>query len=110
MSTLSDNIIVEIADILRLMGEPNRLKILIACSSQTMAVTALSEQLGLSMPLVSHHLRLLRAMRLLRAERQGKQMLYTLEDEHVRCILSDMLTHFRDECVSSKPSELITES
>lgn len=99
MLPISDNAIAEMADILRLMGEPNRLKILTTCLSQTTTVSALSEQLGLSMPLVSHHLRLLRAMRLLHTERQGKQVLYRLQDEHVRCILSDMLAHFTTDCI-----------
>lgn len=109
MPPIMDNAtIVEIADILRLMGEPNRLKILIACLSQPMTVTTLSEQLGLSMPLISHHMRLLRALRLLRAERQGKQVLYTLEDEHIRCILTDMLEHFAADCPLSQPDEMLT--
>lgn len=95
--------IIEIADILRLMGEPNRLKILIECLSQPMTVTALSERLGLSMPLISHHLRLLRALRLLRSERLGKQVLYALEDEHIRCILTDMVEHFSVDCPYPNP-------
>ncbi|MBY0378549.1 MAG: metalloregulator ArsR/SmtB family transcription factor [Gammaproteobacteria bacterium] len=99
MLPLTDSAIAEMADILRLMGEPNRLKILIICMSHATTVTTLSESLGLSMPLISHHLRLLRAMRLLHAERHGKQVLYRLEDEHVRCILSDMVAHFTTDCV-----------
>lgn len=109
MPPITDNAtIIEIADILRLMGEPNKLKILIACLSQPMTVTTLSEQLGLSMPLISHHMRLLRALRLLRAERQGKQVLYTLVDEHIRCILTDMLEHFVADCPLSQPDEIST--
>jgi ArsR family transcriptional regulator len=42
---------------------------------------------------VSHHLRLLRAGRILRAERHGKQVFYAPADEHVRCVLSDMVAH-----------------
>jgi ArsR family transcriptional regulator, lead/cadmium/zinc/bismuth-responsive transcriptional repressor len=47
----------------------------------------------LSPSLVSHHLRLLRAARILRAARQGKQVFYTPADEHVRCTIADMVAH-----------------
>lgn len=47
----------------------------------------------LSQSLVSHHLRLLRASRILRAERHGKQVFYAPADEHVRSVLSGMVAH-----------------
>ena len=47
----------------------------------------------LSQSLVSHHLRLLRAGRILRAERQGKQVFYAPADEHVRSVVSAMVAH-----------------
>jgi ArsR family transcriptional regulator, lead/cadmium/zinc/bismuth-responsive transcriptional repressor len=43
--------------------------------------------------LVSHHLRLLKGARLVRAERQGKQVFYGADDEHVRRMVEDMITH-----------------
>ncbi|MEE8274524.1 MAG: transcriptional regulator, partial [Alphaproteobacteria bacterium] len=42
---------------------------------------------------VSHHLRLLRAARILRAERRGKQVFYSAADEHIRTVLGDMIEH-----------------
>ncbi|RMW99918.1 transcriptional regulator [Legionella jordanis] len=93
----SDNMLATIADILRLMGEPNRLKLLLACLDKPRAVSDLAEQLQLSVPLVSHHLRLLRSARLLSAKREGKYIFYEVDDEHVRCILIDMISHFTEE-------------
>lgn len=82
---------------LHLMGEVNRLKLLLACLDKPQSVTDLARQLQLSVPLVSHHLRLLRSARLLCAKRDGKHMFYEIFDEHVRCILDDMISHFTEE-------------
>lgn len=97
MKMPSDNILKTISDILRLMGEPNRLKLLLACLEKPQAVSDLAEQLQLSVPLVSHHLRLLRSARLLYAKREGKHIFYEIDDEHVRCILKDMISHFTED-------------
>ena len=53
----------------------------------------IAASLELSPSLVSHHLRLLRAARVLRAERRGKQMFYSAADQHIQCVIEDMVTH-----------------
>lgn len=82
-----------LADVFRLLGENSRLRIALFCLDRPRAVTEISEGLGLGISLVSHHLRLLRAARLLRAERRGRQVMYLTADEHVRCVLLDMIDH-----------------
>ncbi len=90
---LDDDQSVELAEMFRLLGEPSRLRIVLACLLGPMNVGTIAEQVGLTASLVSHHLRLLRAARLLRAERQGKQVFYSVADEHVRCVIKDMVDH-----------------
>ena len=87
----------ELAEMLRLMGEPNRLSILLACLEGEHAVGALATELGLSPSLVSHHLRLLRGGRMLRARREGKHVYYTAADDHVRSVLRDLAEHVAEE-------------
>ena len=94
---LTQDQIITLSDILHLMGEPNRLKLLIACLDGPKSVSELAEQLQLSVPLASHHLSLLRSARLLLANREGKHIYYTIYDAHVRCIIEDMLKHFTEE-------------
>ena len=53
----------------------------------------LADDLGLSPSLVSHHLRLLRAARLLEGRREGKRVFYSPVDDHVRSMVRDMLAH-----------------
>ena len=90
---LDDDQSVELAETFRLLGETSRLRIVLTCLRGPMSVGIIADQVGLTPSLVSHHLRLLRAARLLRAERQGKQVFYSIADEHVRCVIKDMVDH-----------------
>lgn len=86
----------QLADTFHLMGDASRLRIILACLDRSMAVGDIAQQLGLSQSLVSHHLRLLRAARLVRAERRGKHVFYSLADEHIRTVLTDMTAHLAE--------------
>ncbi|WP_254605113.1 metalloregulator ArsR/SmtB family transcription factor [Sphingomonas bacterium] len=81
------------AELFRLLGEPNRLRLVVACLDRPRTVGELTEEIGVSQSLVSHHLRLLRAARLLRQQRRGKKMLYDLPDCHVATMLTNMIDH-----------------
>lgn len=93
---LSDDHAVALADLFRLLGDPTRLKIVVSCLCAPLAVSDIAERLGLSVSLVSHHLRLLKGARLVRAERQGKQVYYQADDLHVRRMVEDMVTHIAE--------------
>ncbi len=93
MTRLGTDKVAELAEMLSIMGEPNRLRIVLACLDQECAVGALATELGLSPSLVSHHLRLLRAARILRRRRAGKNVFYTAADSHVRSMVTDMTDH-----------------
>lgn len=80
----------------RLLGEPNRLRLVLACLDVPQSVGALVEMLGLSQTLVSHHLRLLRTAHILRADRDGRQVNYGIDDEHVREVLRNMIAHLTE--------------
>ncbi|MGK0375590.1 MAG: DNA-binding transcriptional ArsR family regulator [Arenicella sp.] len=94
--SVSDSLITELADLFSLLGDPSRLRIIIVCLHQQISVSDIAERLGLSQSLVSHHLRLLRAARMVRSERRGKQIFYTAADEHVQCVIEDMATHLAE--------------
>lgn len=83
----------ETAAMFRLMGDPTRLRILLAMLDGPRAVAALALASGASASLVSHHLRLLRGARIVRAERRGRQVFYAMADSHIHCVLEDMITH-----------------
>ena len=94
---LSAEQIAELADILRLLGEPSRLRILLACLAEPAPVGELAERVRIPRALVSHHLQLLRASRLLDSERRGKQVIYVPRGGRVRCIVVDLAHHVLGE-------------
>ena len=82
-----------LADVFRLLGEPNRLRLVVACLDGPRTVGELTQKVGVSQSLVSQHLRLLRAGRLLKQSRQGRNVLYELPDCHIRTMLTNMMDH-----------------
>jgi DNA-binding transcriptional ArsR family regulator len=94
---LSEDQVYELAEMFRLMSDPSRLRIILSCLAEKVSVGDMAQQLRLSPSLVSHHLRLLRAARLLQAERQGRQVFYQITDEHVLRMLGDMVDHVAEE-------------
>ncbi len=90
---LSPDQTTELAEMLHVMGDANRLRILLVCLDEERAVGAIADELSLAPSLVSHHLRLLRAARLVRARKQGKQVFYLAADDHVRSVIGDLVAH-----------------
>ena len=95
-SSDSDSPIAELADLFRLLGDATRLRIVLACLNTPIAVNDIADKLNLSNSLVSHHLRLLRAARIVKADRQGKQVFYVAADQHISRVLTDMLEHIAE--------------
>ena len=97
---LAESHATQLADLFRLLGDTSRLRIVAACLDAPTPVSTIAERLELSLSLVSHHLRLLKAARVVRAERQGKNVFYAADDAHIRRVIADMLEHVaeaRDE-------------
>ena len=90
---LSEEQGIELAEIFRLMGDPTRLRIILLCVRGPICVSDIAAHLGVEQSLVSHHLRLLRAGRVLKARRQGKQMFYSVADAHISRVVADMVEH-----------------
>jgi DNA-binding transcriptional ArsR family regulator len=91
-----DDAIDQLADLFHLLGDPTRLRIVLACLAQPTAVGEIAATLALSSSLVSHHLRLLRAARIVKAERQGKQVFYAAADAHISTLLATMFEHIAE--------------
>ena len=96
MTKLPADIAAQLAEVFHLIGDPSRLRIVFTCLDEPVCVSDIAAQLELSQSLVSHHLRLLKAARLLNAERRGKQVFYWAADEHIRHVLNDMATHISE--------------
>lgn len=85
--------IAAVARMFDLLGDAGRLTLVLNCVDAPQPVSYLAAAAGMSQSLASHHLRQLRDLRLLKTERRGRQVLYSLDDDHVRCIIEDMFAH-----------------
>ena len=93
------------AERFKLLGDGSRLAIVMAIQ-KPLSVGDIAECCELSVSLVSHHLRLLKAADLVQSERRGKQVFYHIHDGHVQHLLQDMHTHITQ---SSTPAALSKE-
>jgi DNA-binding transcriptional ArsR family regulator len=79
--------VAELSDLFQLLSDPNRIKTLFALSHDEVCVCDLSAILGMSDSAVSHQLRLLRALRLVKSRRDGRIIHYSLTNNHVTKLL-----------------------
>lgn len=93
--SLSDSQFTQLAEFFRVLGDASRVKIIAALLGETMNVQSLAEHTGLSPSAVSHHLRSLRLMHLARSKKQGRQVYYTLDDQHVAELFRRAADHIR---------------
>jgi DNA-binding transcriptional ArsR family regulator len=85
-----------IADTFGVLGDPSRVRILDALSVGELCVCDIAALVGISESAVSHQLRLLRGMRLVRARRAGRQVFYSVDDQHIVQLLRLAVTHVRE--------------
>ncbi|MGQ9628925.1 MAG: ArsR/SmtB family transcription factor [bacterium] len=85
-----------LSDTFKALGDPARSKIIFALSRAELCVCDLSSLLGLSESAVSHHLRVLRNMRLVKHRRAGRMVYYSLDDDHIVRILDELLEHVEE--------------
>jgi DNA-binding transcriptional ArsR family regulator len=83
-------------ELLRALASPLRIAIVTELGSGQRCVHELVDALGVSQPLVSQHLKVLRAAGVVRGERRGREIGYTLADEHVAHIVADAVLHARE--------------
>ncbi|HIE38559.1 MAG TPA: transcriptional regulator [Anaerolineae bacterium] len=85
------------AGLFRALSDPTRVRVLSALSRAELCVGELAACLGMSVSAISHQLRLLREMRLVRRRREGKHVFYALDDEHVDGLFRQALEHINEQ-------------
>ena len=86
-----------LADTFSALGDPTRVRILDVLSHGELCVCDLAAVLGLSQSAVSHQLRLLRSIRLVKPRREGRIVFYSLDDQHIISIFKQTLQHVQEE-------------
>ena len=82
-----------VAELFSVLGDTSRVKIIAALLSGPMNVQALADSVGISPSAISHHMRSLRQMHLVRTQKQGRQVFYSLDDEHVEELFQRGIDH-----------------
>ena len=85
-----------ISELFKALSDETRTRIIYLLSRQELCVCDIADILRMSLPAVSHHLRLLRTMRLVKYRRDGKQAFYSLDDEHVIQLIEVAKNHYNE--------------
>ncbi len=88
--------ILETADFFDALGNPTRLKILMAIMDAELCTCDLSAITGLSTSAISHQLRILKDRKIVNYRKKGKNVYYHLDDEHIATILRTALNHIKE--------------
>lgn len=88
-----EELLYDLADLFKTFGDTTRIKILYALMERELCVADIAETIGATQSAVSHQLRTLKQSRLVRAKRDGKNVMYSLSDDHVHSMLDQGMTH-----------------
>ena len=88
-----EELLYDLADLFKVFSDTTRIKILYSLMHGELCVADIAESVGASQSAVSHQLRILKAARLVKFQRDGKNVLYSLSDDHVQTVLAQGMTH-----------------
>lgn len=93
--TVNENEAFEVAELFSALGDASRVKIVAALINGPMNVQSLAAAVGISESGISHHMRTLRQMRVVRPRKEGRQVFYSLEDQHVADLFCRVVEHIQ---------------
>lgn len=88
-----EELLYDLADLFKVFADTTRIKILYALMGKELCVADLAELIGATQSAVSHQLRTLKQARLVKFQRDGKNVIYSLSDDHVYTMLAQGMTH-----------------
>lgn len=93
MERPNEEFIYDLSDFFKLFGDSTRLKILFALMNRELCVNDLSQELAMSQSSISHQLKILRQNKIVKNQKIGKQVFYSLDDDHVSSIIIQGMEH-----------------
>ncbi len=90
---IDEEILYDLADLFKVFSDTTRIKILFALMDKDLCVADIAKTIGASQSAVSHQLRILKQARLVKFQREGKNVIYALSDDHVHTMLDQGMTH-----------------
>ena len=95
--TIKDDTMYELSELFKVFADYTRVKLMYALFDGELCVQDLAEKLDMTQSAISHQLRVLKAAKLVKGRRNGKQVYYSLADEHVETILGQGLDHVLED-------------
>ena len=95
-SMKSAEAVAALAETFKILGDPTRIKIAFALSKEELCVCDIANLLGVSQSAVSHSLRTLRQMKIVKFRKEGKTAYYSLDDEHIASLLELGFSHIEE--------------
>ncbi|SET36787.1 ArsR/SmtB family transcription factor [[Clostridium] polysaccharolyticum] len=92
----AEEYLYDLAELFKVFGDTTRIKILYVLFESEMCVCDIAEILNMTQSAISHQLRVLKQNRLVRFRREGKNIIYSLADEHVRSIINQGMEHINE--------------
>ena len=89
----NEEMLYDLADLFKVFSDTTRIKILYALMESELCVADIAETVGASQSAVSHQLRILKQARLVKFQRDGKSVIYSLSDDHVHTMLAQGMSH-----------------
>lgn len=89
----SEDVLYDVAELFKVFGDSTRTNILMALFESDMCVCDLGSLLGMTKSAISHQLRILRQSKLVKARKTGKEVVYSLADDHVKGIFAMAIEH-----------------
>lgn len=93
---LPEELVGRLTEVFKVFGDSTRIKILWNLFDKEICVAEISERTKMSQSAVSHQLRILKQARLIKARRDGKNTFYSLDDEHVKRIVEQVMIHITE--------------
>ena len=90
------------AGLFRVFGDADRVRIVSAILEQEMSISMLAETVGITELAVSHHLQVLRQMRLVKARREGREVSYSIDDPHIIAMFEQGIRYVEEERIPTE--------
>ena len=92
-----EEVVLSLAELFKALGDPTRVKILSCLKAKDMCVGEIADALNMTKSAISHQLRVLKAIKLVKGTKEGKEVRYSLDDDHVTLIMQCGLDHVNEK-------------
>ncbi len=92
---IGDDDSIRLSEVFKVLGDPTRIKIIFTLSKCDLCVCDIAEAIGMTQSAVSHQLRMMRNMKLVKYRKEGKSVYYSLDDDHILQLFNQGMEHVR---------------